>query len=125
MALVIMREFGFCFDVIEYPFSVTSTAFPTSGPGIRTFLERILVRGSVVEWVSAPCRCHLIYFCRNRNSIVGSSPAPSRRETSLRSINTGMSLVSFVQGLILEHQSLTIWWGRWVSIYALMTAPIS
>ena len=36
-----------------------------------------------------------------------------------------MSLVSFVQGLILEHQSLTIWWGRRVSIYALMTAPIS
>ena len=53
----------------------------------------------MAEWVSA-----LIY----QKIGLDSSPHDSRIETSLRSINTGMSLVSFVQGLILEHQSLTI-----------------
>lgn len=52
--------------------------------------------------------------------VAGSIPL----STSLRSINTGMSLVSFVQRLITDP-SLTIWLGRWVSIYALMTAPVS
>ena len=75
------------------------------------------ISGQLVQWLARRA---------NNLKVVGPIPTlDTRRETSLRSINTGMSLVSFVQGLILEHQSLTIWWGRWVSIYALMTAPIS
>ena len=63
-----------CFDAIEYK-----------------------MRGRMAEWVRTQFFLHILLPLTQFRSVVGSIPPVARRETSLKSINTGMTLVPFVQ----------------------------